>query len=212
MSLKLLAPVAALLCSACAFHSQVDRATVDYNQAVANSTNDLTLLNVVRAMKRHPLHFTSMSKISGSFKVTGRAGLSVDALESGGSTETGPLGLIKDVVSIGAEKVVPSAGAEVTAGPSFDIGILDTQEFYQGILRSVDPDVVASFLNMGWPADLLTAMLIERVEIHVPDGPALVPWSKPCGPMLPSGNGRKPFGSLPTIPTNRQPGQSSGVS
>jgi hypothetical protein len=161
--------LATLLCSACAFQSQVDRATVDYNQAVANSTNELMLLNVVRAMKRYPLHFTTISKISGSFKVSGRAGLGMDVNENGGSSKLSPVGaLLEESVTLGTEKFTPSLGADIAAGPSFDIGVLDTQEFYQGILRSVEPDMVANFLNQGWPDDLVAAMLIERVEFHVP--------------------------------------------
>ena len=171
MGRKIAALLGALLCSGCAFQSQVDRATVDYNQAVASSTNDLTLLNVVRAMKRQPLHFTSLSKISGSFRVTGRAGLNTDIVESGGTDTLTPAGaLASRTATIGPERFAPSAGAEVTAGPSFDIGILDTQEFYQGILRSVEPDVVGSFLQMGWPSDLLTALFVERIELHIPSG------------------------------------------
>ena len=183
MASKGILAIAILLCSGCAFQSQVDRATVDYNQAVANSTNDLTLLNIVRAMKRHPLHFTTMSKISGSFRVTGRAGLNTDIVEPGGSDKLSAVGaLIERTATIGAEKFVPSAGAEVTAGPSFDIGILDTQEFYQGILRSVDPDLVGSFINMGWPDDMVTAMFVERIELHVPAGHGGGAWAEALGP------------------------------
>lgn len=162
---------ASLLCSGCAFQSQVSQATVDYNQAVANSSNELTLLNVVRAMHRYPLHFTTISKISGSFRVTGRAGLGADIVEDGGTVTRSATGATTgDTITRGVERFSPSLGAEVAAGPNFDIGILDTQEFYQGILRSVDPDMVGNFLNLGWPSDLVMAMLVERVEFHVPEG------------------------------------------
>jgi hypothetical protein len=103
--------------------------------------------------------------------VTGRVGVNTDIVEPGGSRTLSPAGaLLGRTATVGAERFVPSTSAEVTAGPSFDIGILDTQEFYQGILRAVDPDVVASFINMGWRPDLITALFVERVELRVATG------------------------------------------
>jgi hypothetical protein len=160
---------ATFLCSACAFGPQVNRATVDYNEAVANSANELTFLNILRAMERYPLHFTSISKINGSFKVTGRAGIGGTIAENGGSSKLSPDGsLVERSATVGAESFTPSLGTEIAAGPNFDIAILDTQDFYQGILRSLDPATVANFINLGWPDDLIAAVLIERIEFHVP--------------------------------------------
>jgi hypothetical protein len=166
--LKKIVPLAALLSSACAFQNQVNRASVDYDQAVGRAADELTLLNVVRAMNRYPLHFTTIAKISGSFKVTGRAGLGVDINQNGGSSTFGAgNALTGRTASIGPDKFSPSIGAEVSAGPSFDIGVLDTQDFYNGILASIDAPTIGNFLNLGWPDDLVAAMVIERVEFHV---------------------------------------------
>jgi hypothetical protein len=190
MRAKSILIVSTLLCSACAFHGQMNRATVDYNQAVAEASNELTLLNIARAMERYPLHFTSISKISGTFKVVGRTGLGIDILESGGSSKLSPAGaLLERSTTIGAEKFTPSTGAEVTAGPSFDIGVLDTQEFYQGILTSVEPAMIGNFLNLGWPDDLVAAMLIERVEFHIPRS-ATISTNNPLGQRM----APRPFG------------------
>ncbi len=166
----------ALSCSGCAFQSQVNRATVNYNEAVAAAANELTLLNVIRAMKRYPLHFTTVSKISGSFKFTGRTGIGVDVNQGGGSSKFNPAGeLVERTASLGPEKLTPSASAEVSGGPSFDIGVLDTQEFYQGILAPIDPAMIGNFLNLGWPDDLVAAMLVERIEFHVPKAGTAAP-------------------------------------
>src|SRR5688572_33146174 len=43
----------AVLVSACAFPGQVQRIAIDYNEAVANTSNELTFLNIVRARERH---------------------------------------------------------------------------------------------------------------------------------------------------------------
>ena len=116
------------------------------NQLVENVSNQLMLLNAVRASKQYPLYFTDFGTIrtaSPSFS----AGFAF------------PFG--------------PGDPANTTFSPSFsygnitniDVAPLQTQEFYRGILAPIKVETLDYYLNQGWPKEMLYHLLIERIEI-----------------------------------------------
>jgi hypothetical protein len=148
----------------CAFKGDVHRMSVDFNGAVANTANELTLLNVIRAKDYQPLHFSSFSLVRGSISFQGSAG--TDASLKGRQTTTktdAARNIATDVVN-GVDTFTPKFGAQLTSGPSFDIAVYDTQEFYQGILTSLPPSTVAHYLYQGWRSDLISYLLVQRVN------------------------------------------------
>jgi hypothetical protein len=62
---------------------------------------------------------------------------------------------------------MPSVGGQIVTGPSFDINILDTQAFYQGVLQEVPFSTVETFINQGFDNRLLMRLLIERIEFRL---------------------------------------------
>ena len=140
------------LLSACAARAPLERVAIEQNALVARTTNEVMLLNIVRAMQRQPMHFTSLSALHGN--VTLSAGISAGATLPSLAVERGG----------GGETYSPSISASVSTNPSFDIAINDSQEFYQGFLHPIEPATVAHFLDDGWPSDLITYLLVRRVE------------------------------------------------
>lgn len=149
MKRRWLAAAAALVLPGCAMSPQLQRVAIDHNQMVAETEDELTLLNIVRASHRFPLHFTTFSE------VTGNASISVGG-SVGASLDPGP-----DSYSTGM-----SAGASTS--PGFRLGVLSTETFQRGIQQPIGSDLVAYYLDAGWRDELIMALLIERVDFVAP--------------------------------------------
>jgi hypothetical protein len=80
------------------------------------------------------------------------------------SVTTTVTNLASHAVTSGGNLFTPSIGGQVVSGPSFDINILDTQQFYQGILAEVPFSTIELFINQGIDNGLLMRLLIERIE------------------------------------------------
>ncbi len=169
------------LLTGCAFRTQTTGMAVDYNDFVAQTTNRQTLLNVLRAREREPMHFTSFSEVFGQVRGTGTASLGTAFNgDSSSATKTrttvansGPAGatigtaltdLASDVASVGATNVTPSLGIQITTGTDFKVTANATDDFYRGILNPVPAPTIVHYLRQGFPADLLSHLLIGRLE------------------------------------------------
>lgn len=156
----------ALGTSACAFGPQLQRVAVNHNQLVANSNNELVLVNILRARDREPLHFTSVSKLSGDAQLQGTASTNVAIKGPTSTVKTDALGRLVDTATLaGTEVTTPSLQLNINSKTSMDVAVWDTQEFYQGITGSVPSSTVAHYLHQGWPSDLLTYALISSVDL-----------------------------------------------
>ncbi len=157
---------------------------VDYNEFVAQTTNQQTVLNILRAREREPMHFTSFSEVFGTLSSTGSAALGASfpgdgrTIEATSGTEvtTNGAGTLTETVTTAARTLgdsladtsfSPSLGVEVSSGTDFRIAANATDDFYRGILSPVSPGTVIHFLRQGYPADLLSHLLVSRLEFWV---------------------------------------------
>ncbi|MFI4986960.1 MAG: hypothetical protein ACHQF3_05945, partial [Alphaproteobacteria bacterium] len=134
---------AAFLCASCALSGcwtvdfYGDRA-VRYNLEAEQAQDQQVVLNVLRASKRRPLEFSGVQSVSGSATATGMLGVSWPAWLANHSSGT---------------SIAPSAG--VSGGPVFQVSVIDTQEFYQGILGPVPLSTVDFYLQRGLSPELV---------------------------------------------------------
>lgn len=190
-----LATSGALILSGCAFPTHVQRFGVDYNEALASMANEQTLLNVLRASKGMPSHFTSVSRFTGTLAMkasasmngqlrgTGLTSASADGtptkttnttqVVNGGNTTTTTAvettsGFARSAVE-GVDLYTPQMGGELNSGTTFDVQVFDQQKFYQGILSSVPFSTVELLINQGFERDLVANLLIARVDFYVQD-------------------------------------------
>jgi hypothetical protein len=70
-------------------------------------------------------------------------------------------------VTSGGDIYMPSIGGQVVSGPSFDINILDTQQFYQGILGDIPFSTVETFIDQEYDNQVLMRLFIERLEFRL---------------------------------------------
>jgi hypothetical protein len=129
----------------CAVVDSYSGRAVDYNREAEQATEQALLLNVIRASLRRPMQFTSIQSITGSANVSGSiAGGGV------GTRQTpyislfpfgagGPAALAQSTNSAISSLSTgnASATAALSGSATFTVPVLDTQEFYQGILQPI---------------------------------------------------------------------------
>lgn len=150
-TLPLAAAVAGLV--GCATQRDFYEQAVKTNIAVEEAHNRILLLNVVRAFKRQPMHFTGFGKI------TGPAGSVSPAF--GFTIPFGP-----DFTN-NIYQFQPSFKPDVA---SYEIAIYDKQEFVRGFTTRVAPSLLEYLLDQGWPAELVLHLLVRTIDETAENG------------------------------------------
>jgi hypothetical protein len=143
----LLAAPLVLTLTGCMSGSDFAGRAVEHNRAIAEASDQLMLLNIVRAKYDRPIVYSQFGGVSEGF--TNSFGLSL----------SGPFGA--DAAS--------EYGAAAAAGPeqyvSLSTGPLDDVDFYQGVMRPIQIGLLAYYLDQGWPRDLLFSLTMEKLDI-----------------------------------------------
>ena len=166
------------LLSGCAVPKTVQRIGVGYNNAVADLSNELTLLNVIRAKDGFPLHYTSVSRLTGSLTMRLSGGLNAqlkqDAVTNTNTTSattaaTGTTSVVSAVQALveGGNVYTPSIGGEVSTSPSFDVIVNDSKEFYQGISTSMNALTLNSLLEQSFDSREVLSLAIAKVDFRL---------------------------------------------
>ncbi|NQT02208.1 MAG: hypothetical protein HQ580_09305, partial [Planctomycetes bacterium] len=115
----------ASLLTGCAIPTKEDiaRSTTEFNLVAEKAGNEMLLLNIVRASKRRPMYFTSIGKLTRSMNFEyGTGGVSI------------PFGRIGTGTN-GSYSIAPTVGYKNS--PLFDLSVLNTKEFTNGIMTPV---------------------------------------------------------------------------
>lgn len=143
--------VAALSLNACAFNERIADHAVEYNKTFEDSANEIILLNVLRARDRKPMHFSRFSTIRGAFSLSGSSSISGNF----------PVGLNSTTFNLS-----PNLSVSPSTSPSFEVGVLDTQKFMQGILQPLKLQVIDYYLQQGWPKEILLHLFVRQIEFE----------------------------------------------
>jgi hypothetical protein len=114
--------------------------------------NQGILLNIVRASYDQPLTFVALSKITDTGYVQGTLGIPT-------VNEGSALTQAQRIFSFG-----PNSAQAQIAG-SFDLGLLETTDFYNGILTPVTPVTINLLLRQGFPRELVLYALIDSIRV-----------------------------------------------
>jgi hypothetical protein len=158
-----------LLISACTFSDDLTGQVDRINKSVEQVQNEAILHNVIRASEGAPLNFTQLAVVRGSGTVSGTLGLPVI-----------PIG--------GAPAVQPPTEATGIASASsntnFDLGILESKEFWLGLQTPLSPETLDFFVREGLPREILFYLYIGRVELSSA-GKTRVLVNDPANPTFP---------------------------
>jgi hypothetical protein len=147
--------VAGLLNGCTMMRDNMAKTTTDYNLVVEKAQNEMLLLNIVRASKRRPMYFTSLSSLRGKMTY------------SFGTGSTIPFGKIGTGTN-GSYSVTPSVS--YSNSPEFDLAVLDSKKFTCGIMTPVPMKTIEYYWQQGWPEEILLYLFIHRLEIKDANG------------------------------------------
>jgi hypothetical protein len=137
------------LCGACT-RAELESKAEAYNAAIATSTNELILLNAVRASQRAPMSFTGLGDVTATPAVSGSVS---------GTANFDPFGLTTWLVN-------PSVA--VNGGFSqYSMSNLNSTEFMRKIRDEVPYKLVAYFRAHKWPQELVGIMFIRSYETRL---------------------------------------------
>ena len=132
----------------CSFGPEIATHAVAYNKAVETAENEMFLLNIVRAAKYYPMHFTRITEFTGALEGSGQVG----AKPPLGSDAPDIFGL--DLQLGGRSK------------PTFGVRVLDDEKFMKGIQTPIAPAMFRFYLDQGWRMQVLLYALAEKVLIE----------------------------------------------
>jgi hypothetical protein len=148
--------VCLILCNCALVDQYADRATT-YNLEAEQAQEKTILLNIIRASLRRPLQFTTVTSILGSTSATGSGGYSAPVAapfrSSGGAGSYPSL-------------TTWTAGASLSGSETFTVPVLDTQEFYQGILKPIPSQYYDLLVQQRYPGDLLFNLFMQKVVMR----------------------------------------------
>jgi len=168
--------IACLLTAACQYSPDITQRSMAYNEAVAQSTNDLFLQNALRASQRQPTFYTrnqadtAMASISPGLTSTFPAS-SAPMTATATTVNSNPLALSGFLNS----KVITNtvARAALTLTPSFSttqsnqltLSNLDDQQSAYGLMAPVSLQQMSNYLKSGYAVEQLYMMYMQNITI-----------------------------------------------
>jgi hypothetical protein len=148
----------------CAIVDQYSGRAIVYNLEAEQAQEQALLLNIVRAYLRRPMQFTTVSTITGVASAS--AGIQY-ALPTNVPFRPATQG----ATGIAAFPPLPTwlFSGSMSGGPAFTVPVLDTQEFYQGILKAIPGQIWDLYIQANYPRDLLFNVFIQKVVMHTGD-------------------------------------------
>ncbi len=122
-----------------------------YDKAIEKTANNNLLINILRAAYQQPMHFTSLSGVSGTSSLSAPSAnltLPFDQIFS----------LSRNHSSAFINSPLFSQSSSVTVSP------LTTSEFLSGMLTQISPETFHFYISQGIPRELIFSLLVESIE------------------------------------------------
>jgi hypothetical protein len=152
----LVAAIAALFVTGCQLSPGMVDETLAYNQAIAMSTDQLLLLNAVRAAKRYPTYYSRTTQNTASTTLTPSM------------TIASPLEIFNSLSK--------HTGFGVSAALQHQLTLqnLDDQKFIRGMMQPVSLGTIDTFSKSGWPNEVLLDMFVREIEVDKAHYPGIM--------------------------------------
>jgi len=130
---------------------------VQYNKDVEQVQNEELLLNIIRASMRRPMEFTGLQSITGAATVHGQLGFSIP-LSKGlyGSPNATYLSV----------PTIFMPNGSISMSPTMTVPVLDTQEFFQGILKPIELKTLDPFFREQYARTLLFNLFVRAITFR----------------------------------------------
>lgn len=151
LSPKLILVAAAASMLGCAANSSIalDRAVMAYDHSMVDLVSKLLLINIARAYRDEPMHFTTVSSIAATYSVQFNAGV--------GPALTGDMGYLP----------MPFIGVSSGENPTLSLTPMQGEEFTQRLLTPFEERKLTMLLRQGYDVDAL--LRLTGAEIMLKD-------------------------------------------
>src|ERR1039458_2003794 len=129
--------------------SMIKTDTMNFNDVIEDTTNNLLLINVLRARDKAPLHFADIPIIRESLQES--ASLSAQTLFGAQHGNT--------------QRINATLGLSAQISPSFEFSHLDAKDFVTGIASPIDAKYVKYWLDRGLDGRIVFLLFISSVQI-----------------------------------------------
>ena len=152
----LLAAILLLTLTGCVAVGVLDHTASTIDHSVGTARNNSILLNIMRASRHEPLYFYSVSRVSGA----GIADLKISfpAFTVGPNRTVGQKNFTFGLNGLNALDTQESG--------SFDIAVLESKNFYEGMLQPLTLEEVGVLLGQGFPRELVYRIAVESATVY----------------------------------------------
>jgi hypothetical protein len=133
----------------CATNSTLalDRAVMAYDRSVVDLVSKLLLINIARAYRDEPMHFTTVSSIAATYNVQFSAGV--------GPAVTGDMGYLP----------MPFIGVSSAENPTLSLTPMQGEEFTQRLLTPFEERKLTMLLRQGYDVDALLRLAGAQILV-----------------------------------------------
>jgi hypothetical protein len=125
---------------------QVTSFATDYNRAIADSRNQMVLLNIARSSVGEPTHYSALSQVEATLTYKTNVGGGIGGVNAGDDDGFGTLSV------------------ETASAPTFTVVPLNTEEFATGVLQPINANAIRLLLTQGWDSRMVSSLLISKIE------------------------------------------------
>ncbi len=136
-----------LMLSGCLSPITLNRAVTSYDEAVTEAVSKQLLINIARAHRHQPIHFTGVSNIAATF----------DFRVNAGATPA----LTGDV----ATTLVPNFGGSMAENPTISIVPIEGEEFTKRLLTPFQETKFILLLRQRFDIDLLLRLMAQELRV-----------------------------------------------
>ncbi len=143
----------------------IDNTRASYNQAIADTSNQQMLLNLVRLKYKDEMFFLKVGSVTSTFTYSSNIGVGSTSNFGASSFSYLP----KDSVS-------PSLGISYSDIPTISYQPLQGEDFFKSVLSPISLDRILVLIQSGWNIERVFSLCVERVnDLHnspnSPDNP-----------------------------------------
>lgn len=140
-----------------------------YNSAIERLEEQAILINILRASDNAPMGFTQLAVVRGSGSNT--TSIAIPGINLG------------PPAAVGAKNTVIGSGSvSLSPNTNFDLAVLDTKEFWQGVLTPLSPKTLVFFINQGVPREILFNLYVARTELSTSGKAPVIEVNNPLDP------------------------------
>jgi hypothetical protein len=137
------------LLTGCATTTELDRVVLAYDTSTGDAVAKQLLVNIARARRNEPMHFTTVSSIAATYKFALNGGF--------GPAQAGPRG----------GTIAPVFGASSEENPTISIAPMQGDDYTQRLLTPFVEQKLTLLLRQGYDVDALLRLLSSELRLDV---------------------------------------------